>query len=362
MSLVNSSRPADPIGRSASLRISGLDSIRFVAAAWVVVSHLGLLPLFAVKPAEPAMAAASAFYGILVSGPAAVVVFFVVSGFCIHFPYASGQPFSVSEFILRRYIRIGVPLAAVVLLAPLAGLPLELLNRMAIWSLFSELIYYTAYPLIRISLARASWRSLLAASFAIGVAVILMDPLHASRSAAHVTWGDYPSFGVMGNALLGLPCWLLGVRLADWRTTLESRKANSNIWAWRAAIWALSCICLVARFHSPIGYPWTLNLFAIAVYLWLQQEMIHYQTSKPWYWLETAGTWSYSIYLLHPLSQALFAHGILWAPQLGDKAKWAALMMFTLGSSYAFFRMVEAPSHRMARLAARIRFTSRVPL
>lgn len=301
--------------------------------------------------------AITTFQGILFNGPAAVVVFFIISGFCIHYPIAAGNDFDAPQFLVRRFLRIGLPLFAVVCISPMVGLRFEVLDRMAIWSLFCELIYYALYPAFRFVLRHVSWRVLLGCTFALALMVPLSELDHASRSEVNRTWGDYPSFGILKNSLLGLPCWLLGARLAQWWTQQlssgTSPDTDDKLWQWRLGIWALSSIALVIRFHSPIGYPWTLNLFGIACYFWLQRELVHFAKVNPPSILEWGGTWSYSIYLVHPVTQAAWL-GFALGASLPPLASWAMLMLATAVASYAFYRVVEAPSHSAAKAAARL--------
>lgn len=90
-------------------RVAGLDSIRFVFALWLVFSHFWFIPLSDHLAGNTAvMKILRGFYNNLFCGVAEVVVFFVVSGFYIHFPfrYAPKMP---AAFLARRYLRIGLP-------------------------------------------------------------------------------------------------------------------------------------------------------------------------------------------------------------------------------------------------------------
>ena len=312
------------------------------------------MPLFAEPPPTSDLVryVIAAIDGGWVNGTAAVIVFFVVSGFCIHYPYATGKPFDLGEFLVRRFVRVGLPLLAIVAMLLLAGLPLALLDRTVMWSLVCELIYYAAYPMLRRLAARVQWRYVFAAAFVVGYAVVLTDPSLASADPVRKGAGNYPSYGVGGNALLGLPCWLVGVLLAEWKARGDAPVSRMGVWGWRLTIWALSCALLALRFHTPVGHPWTLNFFALAVYCWLQQELLHYRNARPWAWLEAAGTWSYSVYVVHAI--ALWAFVLAMGPLApGDRIAWIELMGFIALASYAFYLVVERPSHQLARALAR---------
>ena len=99
--------------------------------------------------------------------------------------------------------------------------------------------------------------------------------------------------------------------------------------------------------HAKIGFPWTLNLFAIGVYFWLGCEIAHYQLVSPAMFVESAGSWSYSLYLMHgPLAEWFNGTGFtLSSPVL----VWICRTGVILILSYLFYLLVEKPSHQLAR-------------
>ena len=162
------------------------------------------------------------------------------------------------------------------------------------------------------------------------------------------TANDYSPFGPPLAWLVAFPCWLLGCLLAE----VDFQKSvalisRSHVWRWRLGIWFLSSLCSFLRFHSPIGYPWTLNLFAVAVYFWLRVEIAAFRQQQGNPWMEWAGRWSYSVYLMHMIANA--AHGRLTLPNLGFNLNWCLKMIFILGISYLFYLVVEKPGHLIAR-------------
>jgi len=135
--------------------------------------------------------------------------------------------------------------------------------------------------------------------------------------------------------------------------------STGAIWAWRITVFGLSCGCKVLRFHSPVGYPWTLNLFAIVAALWLQREIAFRQRVAPSRLLEWAGLSSYSLYLLHVPAGVLFSR--LFAPA-HSAFGWVVMFLFVLGASYVFYFIVERPGHTLARKAAQRFRPSTAPL
>lgn len=325
-------------------RVSGLDSVRFICALWVFFGH-GAAPALHNPFADGSFAnfAFRGFFGNIWSGAAAVIIFFVISGFCIHYPFAgSDKRPRLKEFYTRRFLRLLVPVAVAIPLSALIRVRLTLFQDSILWSLLAELIYYICYPLLRAAQLRfGSWRGIVIASFAVGFAVAAMNP----------SAGNYPSYGPAFNWLLGLPCWLLGCLIAESARVGTLRHVSSAaIWVWRAAILGAACVCSVLRYHSPIGYPWTLNLFAVAVALWLQREIALRQRVAPFAVLEWAGLWSYSLYLIHVPASALFS---ALFPSLRDGVVGRVFMvLFVFSACYVFYLLIERPSHTIARRAS----------
>ena len=181
-------------------------------------------------------------------------------------------------------------------------------------------------------------------SFLLALGVVATDPGQA----------EYPKYGTQLNWLLGLPCWLMGCWLADAYRAGRLTKFATWVWPLRGATWAAMSLCMVMRYHSPLGYPWTLNVFAILVTVWLAAEVTYFATHKPPAWLEWCGRWSYSLYLVHKLAVIVYAS--LAIPNLGLIVGWSARFAFILAFSYLFYLICEKPAHNFARWAgARLR-------
>jgi peptidoglycan/LPS O-acetylase OafA/YrhL len=325
-------------------RVSGLDSIRFICALFVFFGH-GAGPAIPNPFPDGSFIhlAFRGFLGSIWSGPAAVIVFFVISGFCIHYPFAAPDKRPrLKEFYARRFLRLLVPVVVAVPLSAHVGVHLTLFQDSILWSLVAELIYYLCYPLLRVAQLRlGSWRGIILVSFAGAFAVAASNP----------SAGDYPSYGPSLNWLLGLPCWLLGCMIAESaRTAIPPHVSTIKIWAWRMGIFSLACFCTALRFKTPIGYPWTLNFFAVAAALWLQREIGFRQRVAPFAFLEWAGLWSYSLYLFHVPAVAFFSKHFPSAR--GTAPGWVFMVLFVFAICYAFYLIIERPSHLIARRAA----------
>ncbi len=328
-------------GRTRGARVPGLDGLRFWCALWVVFGHLGFLPL--VDGADTTHLAgriSRLIYNNLTPGPAAVIVFFVISGFCIHFPYRKAETVPLVPFFVRRYLRILIPVVVAIGLSRRIGVELKLFDKSVLWSLVCEEVYYAAYPLLLRLRLRFGWSRLIAVSY--GASVLI--GLHTMRG------GDYPSFGTFGvpmNVALGLPCWLLGCKLAESYEPSDSLSKFGIKW-WRAVALISAMLASMARFHSPITYPLTLNVFAFYAYFWLREEIRNSRGLQPGFFAR-AGAFSYSIYLIHPLAPA--GLDALALPSLGKGVDWIVLISFILAASFAFYLAVERPSHLFARRA-----------
>jgi len=326
-----------------SERLRGLDSIRFLCAFWVFCYHD--VPPLVISGDSKLGWAARGLWGNLWCGPAAVIVFFIISGFCIHHPYAqfARRP-RLREFYARRYLRLLPPMLAAIILGRVSGVSMAFLQVSVLWSLLAEFIYYLIYPaLLALRVRLGGWRGLVLAAYVAALVVILRNPQAP----------DYPSFGPGWNWLVGLPCWLLGCELAD---TVQAPGGTPvslrNIWFWRGLILLLGIGCSVLRFHAAVGYPWSLNIFALPAVVWLHREICYHRAARPIRWIEWAGQWSYSLYLVHGPAAALFRAWFSFVtPNL--ILPWMLMAGFVLVVSCLFYYAVERPSHLLARQAAR---------
>jgi peptidoglycan/LPS O-acetylase OafA/YrhL len=317
-------------------RVRGLDTIRFFLALWVTIAHFWV-PL-GIDKSSLIGKVITAIYTNLVNGSAAVIVFFVISGFCIHYPYRHTKKLNLVPYFSRRHLRIWIPIAVAVACGMPLGVKFSLLERSILWSLLAEEIYYLIYPTLLHLKRKIGWQKILFVSY-IGAALIF------ATNPAQI---DYPSYGPYLTWLLGLPCWLLGCILAERSDNLRAAasRIEVNIWQWRFLAWLLSYVCILMNFHSPIKHGITLTLFAIFSFLWLQKEIIHYQVHPPQPLFENAGKGAYSIYLFHLIAPPLYQ--ALNLPVFTPVVQWFVQLFFALILCYIFYLVVERPSHMLA--------------
>jgi peptidoglycan/LPS O-acetylase OafA/YrhL len=320
-----------------------LDALRFVLAFWVAVGHYGMIPLFAGADSTGIAHLVSRAWNTVVFGTPAVIVFFVISGFCIHLPFIGNEKLAVGRYYLRRYTRILIPVAGALGVYRLWGQHLVLWGEHSIlwesplWSLACEEIYYAAYPLLRLARNRFGWKKFLPAVFVAGIATALSHP-HSTG------WHDY---GPFGTALLLLPVWLLGCLVAEQSESLAMEVTTARIWGWRFLAWLGCWTAEMLHFKGGVPYTQTMIWFGVLAYYWVRQEIAYGNQHEPNRYLAAAGAWSYSLYLVHV--QGMETFGWLRLPNLGYLFTWFGVMLSSLGFAYLFYRLVERPSHQLAR-------------
>jgi peptidoglycan/LPS O-acetylase OafA/YrhL len=285
-------------------------------------------------------------FGILINhsicGTGAVIAFFVLSGFIIHYPYACGKKLEVKEFLVRRWVRVGGPLLVVCLIAYHYGVFLGI----PIWSLICEVIYYALYPLLYA--IKLSWRVKLYCSFILGAFATVNFNQHNIASMLHQAYIRYnPNYACNGPLItwaIGLPCWLLGVVLAE-RIDNERTVSVLQIFYWRVVIFVCGVIVFTLQAHYFVSYVLTLNFFAIVCYKWIGEEILYYRNHQPVEMIEYFGLFSYSLFISHKLYYYLFVH---YCPI--NILSYPVYIFSAFFISYLFYLVVEEPSHKLARV------------
>jgi peptidoglycan/LPS O-acetylase OafA/YrhL len=323
-----------------------LDCLRGVFALVVVLGHLGLPPLFGpIDQVDPFWRGLARLFQTVAFGPPAVIGFFVISGFCIHYPFADDAArLPVLRFYARRYLRVSVPILAAVIILMLVQPGVVLLGdtsilwRSTLWSLLCEEIYYGLYPLLRAARHRIGMDRLVVLSFTASLVII-------GATFPAVEWYE---LGVLGTSLALLPVWLLGAKLAEDVSRSRLREVGGGeIALWRMAAWIVMWISLLLHFHGGFHQTASGPVVGIFAYFWLKAEVANKNISKMVQVIATVGTWSYSLYLVHPLIIAVFSRFDLRGTQ--SMSIWILLMALIMTCSYLFYVLIEAPSHALAR-------------
>jgi peptidoglycan/LPS O-acetylase OafA/YrhL len=339
--------------RSKSLDIAGLDTIRFLAAMFVAFDHGLAFPVKIYVPEKSDLwLMLIGLNGNAFNGVAAVIIFFIISGFCIHYKFARGERFLTVPYMLRRMIRIVIPVACALILANLISPEAKGALELVVWTLYCEMIYYTLYPVFRIIFRYSGIVSFTGLSFVVTVCLIL----------THWEFVYFQQFTIFTTWLVCLPAWLLGCLLAETVANRRSLKAsddvvhkrvekpNRSIWIWRLVGWSYATFVQVFFFHGPIklGYPILLLPFIPYAFFWINQEIEYFRVAGAPKLLEWAGRWSYSIYLMHGIVLVAMTS----VPGIREGAfLWSLRVFGVLLGSYAFFLIVERPAQQLARIA-----------
>jgi peptidoglycan/LPS O-acetylase OafA/YrhL len=278
-------------------------------------------------------------------GVVAVICFFIISGFVIHYPNKRGIS-NLKNFYTRRYIRVLLPLVVIFLVSIPFGNP----ENSVVWSLYCELIYYTIYPLLAI--IKISWRSKTIIAFVLsGAAIIIGAPgdtvalVDGDRAGYD---GQYWQLGYAWTWIVGLPCWLLGVLLAERIDSVATVVSRPKIYLFRVAMFAISIGLLIAQFHFFVSYIISLTIVSLLFVKWIEYEIQYFKNNKPVRFLESWGKFSYSLYLTHPLAYILILKFIPFT----SYSYWLYVILAIAGA-YAVYLVLERPSHLLAQSLTR---------
>lgn len=321
------------------MMLKGVDTLRFVAAAWVAVAHGALAPFIdaATRVGGPVALLGKIVTG-SVSGGAAVAMFFVLSGLCIHYPNVGKDRLDWRRFLVKRMVRIVPPLVAAMLLANLLGPAYRAFFDLALWSIYCEIAYYLAYPIVFPFLDR---RPITALAMSFGLAIAIA----AAKPTALAPW----EFGPL-TWLVFAHLWLAGALVADRirRRGIGAPPSVMILMMWRGGAVLLSAFTTVATFHLPvkIGACWTFLPMAVFALGWLPRELASYMARPPLRALERAGLAGYSSYLMHTI--ALVGSKMLLA---GSLSVWALPLpaILIVAASFLFYIGIERPFHRLAQ-------------
>ena len=330
-----------PIRQKAkSHRVRGLDSIRFLCALWVAFSHGAYPPLTSGHDPSNSIAwFVNGCYTTLFCGPAAVIIFFVISGFCIHYPYREKWSKAyLIPFLMSRAIRIMGPIGVIMIINIATGRSNLSFYNLIGWSILCELFYYSIYPFIRGFInTQQGWRVLF---------IVSLTPTFLAPFLFEITTVNYPGLGPLYTPFLGLPCWLCGVLIAG-KTDFKKEADRKKLFILRIAVAISGFLTHFLALQEIIGHPYTLNFFSILVMFWLKEEILHFRKNPPWLLLEKAGLASYSLYLVHghiaPLT--LF----MKLPNLGTGFNLIIHWIFLTACTFGYFFLIEKPFHKLAK-------------
>jgi len=324
--------------------VPGIESLRLLAAVWVACSHGAAPPLEQIfhLTGGPMRLAAGGFAA-LFNGTAAVVVFFLISGFCIHLPNVGRTQLDWPRFLIRRLIRIGGPLAAILAIAHALGKTFVGAEDAVLWSVYCELIYYALYPLLFLVFKRGDAFKMVAIGLLCTVALLF------TRPHAEFLW----EFGPLTWLYCGV-YWLLGAWLAEVQAGRAVLRVAGPVFLWRIGALAFCAATTVALYHLPIkiGLVWTMPPFGFYSLFWLRVELKAFALKGTSPLIEALGAACYSIYLVH--NMVIAGVTSVFGPVTSIGAWLLVVGGITVATS-AFYFAVEKPSHQLARHLGRRR-------
>lgn len=357
------------------MKLPAIDVLRGIAALGVAWFHsrVDLWVGFREIQADPATYSRLdwllSFFSLPVSQMGGLVMlFFVLSGFCIHLPVASKNltP-SWSSYAVRRLLRIypaymvAISLCffvTIFLLKGVNGSSAELglyaataamlqnwiyagnqigMNP-SLWSIPIEVEFYLVYPLLLLLWRKQGTKSAL--FFTLVCTFIGIAMFHFGYAQATFTFFKY--------ALI----WNSGAWLAE-------AYANNRLPKWSSwhsiLIIATLTVTMLAGLagvdHFYLHYGWA--LFSFLLVFWVLGPGAHFFQTPRW-WMSAlvfAGTVSYSIYLLHfPLFKLA---GSFWIQTFGTKPQ--SFLLPTIATlcvipfAWIFYRLIELPTHQIGR-------------
>jgi peptidoglycan/LPS O-acetylase OafA/YrhL len=349
-------------------RLDFVDSLRGLAALYIIVYHMTLVPVPNLEVPHWAQA-------VVLSGGTAVTLFFTISAFslCHTMKAHAGHPRAVRDFYIRRFFRIA-PLFYVMLVFTVVrdGLYFGVWHNAwewiksvffifnffpgseqgivwASWTIGVEMIFYLVFPLL---FARfQSFSSLISLVFAILLATVVFRELVVNALVPDALRSQFYNFSFLRHFpvfILGMLCWLLFdhfVAHREYPPSVGAALILGSLWAYQALLnGALNVGFPDPYYWQPIIYSALLLGLAI-----LPTRIFVNRLSL------LAGKASYSIYLLHPPTIYFLIPVYRRVYGLGGPTSASFLLCFgvTLGvvlpASLVTYRWIEAPGMKLGK-------------
>lgn len=363
-----------------------IDGIRFLAALWVLLYHFHA-PEFGAFLPERLRFVGVALWKLSVAvfdGPAAVIVFFVISGYCIHGAYHRDAELKPINYYASRFTRIGLPLLVLLLLVQPLPTGTYFLKSV-LWSLYCEMIYYAFYPLLR---RRFRYLGELIVGAVLSGWVLLAVAHSISHTACDACVGEL--WGAPGNALLYSAAWISGCLIAETQrnahrfllpgafsplTLLLKRGLDAltgffghRLVMLRILVVAAGAAMMILDSTSntkPGFIPYVpgdvlLSLFQFVAVVWIAAETLTPATNRIWTVLASLGVWSYSLYLCHKTAWSLLD---ALHYDINTRSAWFVEVALAFALSYGFYRLVERPAHLLSQRLRKhaVRVDARMP-
>ena len=290
-------------------------------------------------------------------GWAGVALFFVLSGFCIHFSFLRAGRFDVRRFFWRRFWRIYPAYLVALVVFLIAGRTPVLTGPGAFqlfthavflhnvshetffgingvfWSVAVEMQLYLLYPVLLWGRARFGLARCLAATGGLALGWL---------AVAGWRWGVSGHFitPVLTLPLLTWFDWTLGACVAE--RFHAGGALFARRWTWGTVLLTLFLASTLCKPLTVLSFP----LAAAASAVLLDGALQVAWSQRAWVTaLEFVGLISYSLYLWH---QPLIVPVVAWlTPWLGAVAAWGVFGAALAGGGWLSFRFLEQPGIRL---------------
>lgn len=388
-----------------SERLDSIDALRGIAALMVagyhIWGHYGVYPWpsLGVVPTTPDCGIFSYLVSPFRWGYLGVSLFLVLSGFCIHLPFArkkqreGGYQFSARTFFLRRMWRL-YPAYAVSVIATFILLAIvypgnnpvapshnlgDLISHLTLthgffdnyfysivhvyWSLALEFQLYLLYPLFLYSFYKLGITrgTLLLTIVAIVWRFVSQDVF--GYQLISIAWGG--PYWMMGFVLARMPEWLFGAWLAEWFASGAHQHTR------RISLAALSTLVLFAAILTTFDVRlWALTdiVFGLGFALVIAAAIVPRRSSatervsvarpfstRSYKRLVWIGTISYSLYLFHEQLSWISKPWIALIPGSGGPfLVRAVILIFSIPIIALIYRFVEAPFLRPPKVGQKL--------
>ncbi len=273
--------------------------------------------------------------------PDIVYVFFLISGFLITL-YMNRQNYHIKKsgrFLARRWVRIEIPYIVSILVYILIAYAWALKGGQTFSIDIYRVLHHITYTVLFFDYEWYNivyWTLALELQFYLFIA--LLFPLFASKKPL-IKYGSYILFCVVGLFVREYellfkyaPIFTLGSLLSSWMISDKKNRID---------------LILMGLALIQVGYIFSV---VAAVYLLAGILVINIPISEK-NWLTKLGQQSYSFYLLH----GAFGGSLIYflAPLTGTiftkMATVLAAVVFSISLSYVYYRLIELPSHNLAR-------------
>lgn len=371
-------------------RFEQLDSIRGLAAVSVFFSHivsLLALPtvtlLFSQSPLK-----------LFVYGHAAVLLFFVLSGFVLSLPYLLGSQLSYKNFMVRRVCRVYIPYLVVIAVAMLAFHSLKPIYGLSdwisilstgefsskvifehiglignyntdrfngvIWTLVHEMRVYLIFPLLALVIIRFNWMGALAVCAALSLIgsvnnALHWEPVNGFQNSFSLTL-HYCSLFIIGGLIAKHRTSLIGL----YRRLPRLLKYGALLTALVLYTYAVKATGLAGRMHLAfLGEQLQDYVIVSAIVIFLtialgSRKMIAFLTNKA---VKFFGDISFSLYLWHLVLLIGLVH------LLNGVLPMAVILLILSAASvvvaWLSYRYIELPAIRLGKLLTTKRQTTK---